>query len=163
MYAGKTVSMIAAMAENRVIADGSELPWDVPEDRKLFMEMTLGHPVIMGRKTWETLPEPLSGRVNIVVTRQVGLKISGARVVNSLEQALELAAGDKSGEIFITGGGEIYRLGMAYADRIYLSVIGGSWPGDVFFPEIPADEFRLAESRSVKAAINFQFRVYERR
>jgi len=131
------ISIIAAMAKNRVIGSEGEIPWNIPEDLKRFRELTMGHPVIMGRKTFEQIGRPLPGRLNIVLTRRTGYRATGCLVLHSLADALDACAG--ADEAFICGGGEIYRQTIAMADRIYLTVIDLEPEGDVLFPAIPAD------------------------
>ncbi len=126
------------MSENRVIGRGNKLPWKIPEDLKYFMTMTLGRPVIMGRKTFESIKKPLPGRTNIVVSRNFAA--TGATVVRSLPEAVaeakKIATRDRQKEIMIAGGGQIYEQALAFADRIYLTVIHREIEdGDAFFPE----------------------------
>ncbi|HEY6871240.1 MAG TPA: dihydrofolate reductase [Geobacteraceae bacterium] len=155
------ISLIAAMAENRVIGREGAIPWDLPEDRRRFRELTWGHPVIMGRRTFESIGRPLPGRRNIVITRQEGYRAPGCIVVHDLASALE-AAGDAD-EVFICGGGELYREALPFASRIYLTVVHGEFDGDVLFPEIPAAEFREVERWPVRDTLQCEFVVYERR
>lgn len=132
------ISMIAAMGSNRVIGKDNDIPWHLPDDFKYFKETTKGHHVIMGRKNWESLPhsfQPLPGRPNIVITRQEEYPLEGATVVKSLEEALHIAKDNGEHEAFIIGGGEIYRMGLEYADKIYLTEINGEFDGQVTFPE----------------------------
>jgi len=140
------VSIIAAMAEDRVIGWQGAIPWDLPEDRRRFRELTMGHPVIMGRRTFESIGRPLPGRTTIVITRQRGFRADGCVAVNDLAAALEAAAAN--GEAFICGGGELYREALPLADRIYLTIVPGRPGGDAFFPEIPAGEFLETERRT---------------
>lgn len=154
-----TIALIAAMAENRVIGRGPVIPWDLPDDRKRFREITWGRPVIMGRKTFETLEKPLPGRLNIVLTRRGDYKPSGCRVARDPKQALALA-GDAE-EVFICGGAEIYREFMPLADRIHLTVIHRDCDGDVRFPELPPD-FTVIDREFVPEPIPHTFFVYER-
>jgi dihydrofolate reductase len=137
-----TLSLIVAMAKNRVIGAKNKLPWRIPEDLKRFREITLGHPVIMGRKTWESIGRPLPGRSNIVVSRQPGFSAEGVTVVGSLDAAIDSAAASGSDEIFVIGGGEIYRQALSRADRIYLTLLERDVDGDAFFPDFSEDEFK---------------------
>lgn len=127
------ISMIAAMAKNRVIGHENSLPWHLPEDLKHFKQMTLGKPVVMGRKTYESMGKPLPGRKNIVVTRNAHYQEEGCIVVTSLEQAIVHLADVK--EIMIIGGTEIYRLALPIAHRMYLTFIDLEVTGDAYFPE----------------------------
>jgi dihydrofolate reductase len=134
------ISMIAALgARNRALGKDGDLLWHIPEDLKRFRELTCGHPVVMGRKTWESLPEsvhPLPGRVNFVVTRQSGYEAKGATVVAGLETAIEAAKFAPGGEeVFVIGGGEIYAAALPHANRLYLTLIDDEKEGDSFFPE----------------------------
>ena len=136
------LSLIVAMARHRVIGLNNTLPWHLPEDLKHFKETTLGKPVIMGRKTWDSLPEkfrPLPGRRNIVVSRNAGLQLSGAEVAHSLEAAKALLA--PNDEAFVIGGAELYRLALPMADHLYLTEIDAAFEGDAHFPEINAADW----------------------
>ena len=159
------VSLIAAMSENRVIGREGKLPWYLPRDMRRFKTLTTGHAVIMGRKTFETLGAPLPNRRNLVVTGNRAYEASGADVAHSLDAALSLVEGDE--EIFIAGGGEIYRLALPVADRIYLTVVHDAFNGDARFPEFPMHDWRLAEDLRYESderhAFPFSFRLYVRR
>jgi dihydrofolate reductase len=137
-----TITIIAAMAENRVIGRNGSIPWDLPEDRKRFRALTMGHPVIMGRRTWQSLPCQLDGRTVIVLSRNREFIPPDGVPAGSLEEALTLAAeADGNEEVFIAGGGDLYRQALPLADRIYLTLIHREIPGDVRFPELPANCF----------------------
>lgn len=155
------ISIIAAMAENRVIGRYGSIPWDIPEDRRRFRELTMGHPVIMGRRTFEAIGHPLPGRKNIVLTRQPAFRAKGCLVVNSLLSALRACGGDE--EVFICGGGELYREALPLAERVYLTVVHGEFQGDVVFPELPAGEFAETERRGGGRADVCTFLVLERK
>jgi dihydrofolate reductase len=166
-----TVSMIAAMAENRVIGAGDEIPWHVPEDFKYFKAQTLGKPIIMGRTTFESIhkmkgTEPLSGpclpkRQNIIVTRNADYHPTDCVVGHSLENAIEQAQShvNETNEIMVCGGGQIYKQALGLADKIYLTVIHQTPDGDVFFPELSKDDWMLASSDPQDG---FTFYIYER-
>jgi dihydrofolate reductase len=129
------ISLIAAVAENGVIGQENKLPWHLPADLKHFKAMTLGKPVLMGRKTWESLGRPLPGRHNIVITRQVGYKVpAGVTVAASLEKALTLAG--QEAEVMVIGGAQIYRQALPLADKVYLTRVALSPTGDTFFPDL---------------------------
>lgn len=131
------VALIVAVAENGVIGRDGKLPWRIPEDMKWFKARTEGRPLIMGRKTWESLPKrPLPGRTNIVVTRDASFKAEGGVVVTSLAAALDVAAGEAPEEIMVIGGAEIYRAAMPFVRRIYLTSVHGEIEGDTYFPPI---------------------------
>ena len=133
------ISLVWAMAENRVIGRNNNLPWYLPEDLKYFKRITLGKPVIMGRKTYESIGKPLPGRANIVVTRNTDFSAEGVRTVNSLAAAKKLceSIGEIDGvdEAMVIGGAEIYTQAMPLADRLYLTEVHANVEGDTFFPE----------------------------
>ena len=157
------ISLIAAMAKNRVIGRKGDIPWKIPGEQKLFKKITLGHAVIMGRKTFESLKRPLVERTNIIITRQQDYVAKGCIVAHDLPSALKSCPPGED-EAFIIGGGQLYQAGLAMADRIYLTVIPRDIDGDTYFPEIPATEFRLVESETITAAgiESYDFFIYER-
>lgn len=134
------LALIWAMARNRTIGRNNALPWYLPEDLKYFKRVTLGKPIIMGRKTWESIGRPLPGRTNIVITRDVAFQADGVRVVHSLEQALALAEKicllDGGDEAIVMGGAEIYALALPHADRLYLTQVHADVEGDAHFPPL---------------------------
>ena len=134
------ISLIAAMARHRVIARGGRLPWHMPTDLQYFKRMTLGKPVIMGRKTYEAMGKALPERQNIVVTRQVGYQATDCEVVGSLDEALILV--QTAEEVMVIGGGQLYQLALAQADRMYLTFIDAEIEGDVYFPEWNPSEWQ---------------------
>lgn len=158
------ISLIAAVAANGVIGAGGTLPWHLPDDFRWFKAQTMGKPVVMGRKTWESLAGALPGRRNIVLTRDPGYVAAGATVVDSPEAAKQ-AAGNVE-EIMVIGGGEIYRAFMPDATRIFLTHVDAVVPGDTNFPVLSPEEWVLVSSDSHPAdkrhAHEFEFRVYER-
>lgn len=137
-----TLSLIIARADNGVIGDKGALPWRLPADLKYFKAMTLGKPIIMGRKTWRSLGRPLPGRHNIVLTRQLGFTTAGASVAASLDEALAIAQEGEAQEIMVIGGAEIYRLALARAERVYLTEVHASPPGDTCAPAFGAADWR---------------------
>lgn len=153
------------MAENRVIGSRGRLPWHLPEDMRRFKSLTTGHTVIMGRKTFETLRQPLPQRRNILITSNRGYRVDGAEVVHSLDEALALARNES--EVFIAGGGQVYRLALPLASRIYLTVVHATYDGDAFFPEFPTADWSLVSDHPFAAddrhAVSFSFREYRRR
>ncbi len=160
------LSIIAAMAPNRVIGRNNELPWHYPEDLKYFKEKTMGKPILMGRKTFESIGKPLPGRWNIVITRQKGLQIPGVIVANSIKDGIAQVESRSieedrpiPGEAFIIGGAELYRETMAIAEKIYLTLIPDQVEGDAFFPEIP-NGFK-EKFRELRGALYFV--IYERK
>lgn len=140
-----TISIIAAISENRVIGNNNKLLWHIPEDFARFKKITLNHPVIMGRKTYESIGKPLPDRTNIIITRDENYKTEGCLVVHSLEEAIRLAKESPSfaesdsamagKEIFIIGGGQIYQQAINIADKLYLTVIKKEFAGDTYFPD----------------------------
>lgn len=133
------IAMIWAMAENRVIGRNNKLPWHLPNDLKYFKQLTTGKPVIMGRKTYDSIGKPLPNRVNIVVTRDGNFQADGIKVVHDLPSAIELADAEclisGADEVIIMGGAEIYKLGLPYADRLYITFVHSEVEGDAYFPE----------------------------
>ena len=161
------ISMIAAIGERtRALGRDGDLLFKIPEDLKRFREITKGHPVIMGRKTWESLPEavrPLPKRANFVVTRQLNYEAPGALVVSSIEEALKsarLVGG--SDEIFIIGGGELYTLGLPYADRLYLTLVDDDAEGDVSFPDYSSFTKEIAREEHPEGAPPYSFVTLEK-
>ncbi|MDR1311795.1 MAG: dihydrofolate reductase [Burkholderiaceae bacterium] len=156
-----TISMIAAMAENRVIGLDGRMPWHIPGELKRFRDHTLGRALIVGRKTHEAIGRVLPGRTSIIVTRQAGYQVEGAHVVHSVEEALALAK-TLCDDIVIGGGGELYRQALKWVDFIYLSVIHAHFEGDTHFPALPDGLFREISREEVATSIPYSFVVYER-
>lgn len=135
------ISFVVAVSRNGVIGREGGLPWHISSDLKRFKEITMGKPVVMGRKTWDSLPKkPLPGRPNIVITRQEGFSAPGAAVAGSAEEAIALCAA--AAEIAVIGGGEIYRMFWPKVDRLYLTAVDMAVDGDTRFPELRAGEWR---------------------
>lgn len=161
------IAIIAALdSTTRAIGKDNTLLWHIPDDLKRFKELTTGHPVIMGRKTWESLPErfrPLPNRTNIVVTRQLGYKTEGAAVVDSLSDAF-LAAQEAPGsnETFVIGGGEIYIAALPYATHLYLTLVDDSSEADTFFPAYEK-EFNILSNENGAGVPPHCFQVLERK
>lgn len=155
------IALIAAMAEHRVIGRGGSIPWKIPGEQKRFKRITLGHTVIMGRRTYESIGRPLPGRTNIVVSRRPGFRPEGCLAASGLEAALALCpAGEE--EIFIIGGGQLYREALPIADRIYLTVVPLTVDGDAFFPEIPAEAFALTSAERIPGPPAYDLLIYDR-
>jgi dihydrofolate reductase len=156
------ITIIAAAAENEVLGKDNELVWHLPDDFKRFKELTTGHHIIMGRKTFETFPKPLPNRTHIIISRQSDYRTEGGIVVNSMDEALEIAKNDV--QPFIIGGGEIYAIGMDYADKIELTRIHADFEGDTFFPKINEKEWELVEEHfhpaDEKHAQSFTYLTY---
>jgi dihydrofolate reductase len=155
------ISLIVAMASNRVIGDRGDIPWKIPGEQKMFKEITLGHAVIMGRKTYESLIRPLPGRTNIVVTRQTDYEAPGCIIAQDLDRAIKSIATDES-EAFIIGGGQLYHETIPVADRIYVTLIPREIPGDTFFPKIPDADFEIKKSEFIDGPEPYHFYIYER-
>lgn len=159
------LALIAAVPRNRVIGRGGELVWHESEDQKHFRRVTLGCPVIMGRKTWDSLPErfrPLPGRRNVVVTRNAGWQAAGAERAGSLDAALALVADVP--KVFVIGGAELYALALPRADELELTEVDAEFEGDAVFPDWPRERFALAASEPhVSAAgVGYRFNHYIR-
>jgi dihydrofolate reductase len=160
------ISMIAALAKNRAIGKNGQLLWHLPEDMRHFRETTRGKPVIMGRKTWESLPDsfrPLPGRHNIVVSRNPAYPAPGATLVGSLEEAIR-AAGETA-DVFVIGGAELYRQALPLATRLYLTEIAQDFTGDTFFPDLPPEDWEEVSRKAQQGTSGpaFSFAVYRRR
>lgn len=161
-YPGPCVSLIVAYSSNRVIGRDNALPWKLPGDLAHFKRSTLGRPIVMGRKTWESLGRPLPGRRNIVISRNPSYQAAGAQVVPDLPAALAACAGEA--EIFVIGGAQIYAQALACARRIVATEVKARVEGDAFFPYLPSFEWREL-SREPQAAENgweYDFVVYGR-
>lgn len=155
------ISIIVAMAKNRVIGANNQLPWHLSADLKRFKALTMGHHIIMGRKTWESFGRLLPGRRHVIVSRQPGYSVAGAQVVHSLDAAIAACTGDD--EIFVIGGGEIYRQALPVTDRIYLTEIIREFDGDTRFPELDKALWRLTERTPGRNHdIDYAFCNYER-
>jgi dihydrofolate reductase len=138
------LSLIVAMSENRVIGRNGRLPWHLSSDLRRFKQLTLGHHLVMGRRTFEAIGRLLPGRISVVITRQAGYQAAGALAAGNLDAALGLTAGD--GEVFVVGGAEIYRLALPAADRIFLTLVHAQLEGDAFFPAWDEAAWHLVES-----------------
>ena len=157
------IALVVAHSANRVIGRDGGLPWHLPSDMKHFRELTAGGTVLMGRKTYESIPErfrPLPGRRNLVLTRN-GYQAEGAEAFGELAEALEACGGD----CFVIGGGETYRQALPLADRVHATVVEGDVEGDAFFPELPDGEWELLEASDpvTENGHTFTFRTYARR
>ena len=165
------ISLIWAMAENGVIGRGNSLPWRLPRDMQFFMTATMGKPVIMGRKTFESMKAPLPGRTNIVMTRAADYEREGVRVVANFAEALKVARAqcevDGKDEIMVAGGAEIYRLALAVATRLYVTTVHAEVEGDTWFPELDWSLFEEARAESFPAddrhSHSFTISVFNRR
>jgi dihydrofolate reductase len=155
------------MDEQRGIGVDGRLPWHLPADLKRFKSLTMGHHLIMGRKTYESIGSPLPGRTMIIVTRNPNYQPDGCMVARSLETAIEFARMGFENEAFIIGGGDLFEQAIDLADRIYLSQVHATLPADVYFPEITSDDWQETEAELVpsdeKNLYDFTFKVLHRR
>lgn len=162
------ISLIAAMTKNRVIGKDNDLPWKLPDDMKYFQQTTKGHVVIMGRKNYDSLPpsfKPLPNRTNVILTRQKGYKANECVVYDNLEDALEFAKGKDEQEVFVIGGGQVYKEAITKGDRIYLTEIQTEIDGDVFFPAMDASWKAVSRKHHPtddRHKYAFDFVVYEK-
>jgi dihydrofolate reductase len=165
-----SLALIVAASENHVIGKNNQLPWYLPGDLKYFKAITMAKPVIMGRKTFESIGKPLPGRDNIVITRNADYQADGIKVVASLEEAIALAESitliNGGEEIMIIGGAQIYNQALAMADRVYLTRVHRHVEGDAFFPELAADEWQEVAREDITAEepnpFDFSYLVLDR-
>ncbi len=159
------ISLIVARSDNGVIGRDRKLPWRLPADLRHFKTTTMGKPVIMGRRTWESIGKPLPGRTNIVLTREPGYTTAGCLAAHSLDEGLELAG--EAPEIMIIGGEAVYREALPKASRIYLTEVHATVEGDAFFPELDTDEWqetrRDEHAADETVAFDYSFVTLERR
>lgn len=157
-------SIIVAMSENRVIGRQGGLPWRLSADLRRFKRLTMGHHIVMGRKTFESIGRLLPGRTSIVLTRDSAFAFPGAVIARSLEQAVKRAGDDQ--EIFLIGGGQVYRETLEKADRLYLTMVHAEVDGDTYFPEIHLTQWQLVDrerhSADDKNEHDYSFIVYDR-
>ena len=158
------LSLIVAMAKNRIIGANGKIPWHLPNELQLFKSVTMGHHIIMGRKTYESINRLLPGRTTVIVTRQKDYAVAGAKIAHTLDEAVALCAGDS--EIFIIGGGELYRAALPKADRIYLTVVDAEPAGDTKMPEFDATQWRVHStqrySKDDRHAHDYRFEIHDR-
>jgi len=168
-------ALIVAMAENQTIGIDNTLPWHLPNDLKYFKQVTMAKPIIMGRKTYESIGRPLPGRTNIVITRQSDYQAAGIVVVNSLQQALDkaesISADAGHDEVMVIGGAEIYQQALLQADRLYITHVYADVKGDAFFPSVNWNDWQEAQREDHKAdpvgeaqknPYDYSFVVYDR-
>jgi dihydrofolate reductase len=157
------IAIVAAVARNGVIGRGNALPWRLPDDLQHFKRLTLGHPIVMGRRTWESLPGILPGRRHIVVTRDLHYDAPGAEIAHSLDQAVAAAGGD---EVLVVGGAELYAQALPLAQRLYLTLVDADVEGDARFPPLDPGEWREVAREAYPAddrhAYPFSFVTLER-
>lgn len=160
------ISFIWAMDENGLIGKDNALPWRIPEDLKFFKRTTLGHPVVMGRKTFESFGKPLPGRENVILTRNASFTHDECTVFHHVEEVLAFA--DKQrGETFIIGGSNVYEQFLPYADKLYVTTIHHAFEGDTHMAEVPWDDFTLVESekglKDEKNPYDYEFKIFIRK
>lgn len=158
------INIIAAVASNNVIGRNGELPWHLPQDLLRFRQLTIGHHVIIGRKTFESLKRPLPGRFNIVISRQDYKAPEGVKVVESMEEALYIS--ERDNEVFIIGGAEIYKLALPFADRLLLTEVEGDFQGDTYFPYLDIENwerYHEAYGCDAKSGVEYNFVNYVRK
>jgi dihydrofolate reductase len=159
-----SLSLIVAVAENCVIGRGGTLPWHLSADLKRFKQLTMGHTIIMGRRTWESIGRALPGRRSIVVSRNASFRATGAETVTTLDAAIELAAGDT--EVFVIGGASLYQEALVKANRLYITRIHAAVEGDTYFPEFDQAEWRQFDSTTPQldaaSGLRYSFERYER-
>lgn len=161
------ISLIVAASENNVIGKNNQLLWNLPNDMTFFKNTTWGMPVIMGRKTYESMTGDLKGRTNIVLTRNKGLHLNEALEAASLDEAIQIAKRETDAkEIFIIGGGEIFKMAMPVANRIYMTRVHANLDGDAFFPVIDQTQWKLVASNRFETderhAYSYTFETWER-
>lgn len=161
------ISLIWAMADNQVIGIENRLPWKLPSDMKWFRKQTMGKPIAMGRKTFESFgAKPLPGRTNIIITHDQDYQAEGTVVVHSIDEALQAAEQESAEEVMIIGGASFYEQMLPRADRLYVTLVSGSFEGDAFFPEIDFSKWReverLESESDEKNEVGCSFLVYER-
>ena len=161
------LSLLVAASENNVIGKDNKLPWHLPNDLKYFKNLTWGMPILMGRKTFESIGKPLPGRKSIVITRNSDWQHEGADVVHSIEEAIMKAESFGVKEIFVIGGAEIFKTALQAANRIYLTRIHHNFVGDVYFPEVSTQEWNLTSNRFCEAdeknVYNHTYEVWNRK
>jgi len=159
----KKLSIIVAVAKNRVIGINNTLPWHLPEDLKRFRALTMGHHIIMGRKTYESLGRLLPGRTTVIVTRNKDYQVEGALVANSLEAAITLCKDDD--EIFLIGGAELYQGGLKLSNKLYITELDLQVDGDAHFPQYPVEEWQQIsrEAHTSEQGLSFSYVTYQRK
>ncbi len=159
------LSIIVAMAQNRAIGINNTLPWHISEDLKRFKTLTMGHHMIMGRKTFDSIGKPLPGRITVIVTRNQDLKIEGCIIAHTLAEAIAVSALDD--EIFVIGGAEIFAAALPLADTLYFTEIQHDVDGDVFFPEFDTklwqETVREAHGQDTQQTLSYHFVTYQRK
>ncbi len=154
------ISIIVAMSKNRVIGKDGQLPWHLPSDLQHFKQLTMGHTLMMGRRTFESIGHPLPGRRTIVLSQNPEYRIVDCEVVTNIEDGIQLAHSTE--ELFVCGGAEVYRQTLALAERIYLTELEIESDGNALFPKFPVEDFKTIFTRRYKDIINYQFSILQR-
>ena len=157
------IILIAAMTSDRVIGHNNTIPWHIPGEQTRFKEVTMGHSLIMGRKTWQSIGHPLPGRQNIVLTGNREFQAPGCQVVHSLEQGLAAARKGNGEKVFIIGGEQVYRLALERADSLLLTIIDQKCAGDTFFPAFSCPPFVLTRSEEVQMPVPYTVQLFEKK
>jgi dihydrofolate reductase len=159
------ISILVAVSKNHVIGKENKLPWHLPADLKYFKRTTLGHHIVMGRSTFESIGKPLPGRTNVIITRQEHYQAPGCVVVGDIKKAFEFCRTQGEEECFVVGGGDIIRQTLLWADRIYLTCIDAEFEGDTFFSPLNEDDWQLVKDEPYEAddqnSYPYRFQVYE--
>lgn len=157
------ISLIVAMGKNHVIGLNNQMPWHLPADLAYFKKVTTGHPILMGRKTFESIGRPLPNRTNVILTRDTSFQAEGCTVIHSIDDAIELA---KKEDLFIIGGAEIYNQFLPFVEKMYITKISESFEGDTFFPEF-GDGWQLVASEKHRAdeknQYDYEFQIFEKK
>ena len=160
------ISFIVATDENGVIGKNNQIPWYLPDDLKRFKKITMGHPIVMGRKTFESIGKPLPGRENIVLTKNKKLELKGCTVFHSEKELIDYCKRLKDEEIFVIGGANLFKIFLPYVDRIYLTKIYKRFEGDVFFPEIDFTQYVISSKekgiKDEKNPYDYEYIIYDK-
>ncbi|RFB16869.1 dihydrofolate reductase [Bacillus sp. HNG] len=159
------ISLLLAMDKNQLIGKDNDLPWRLPADLAYFKRVTMGHPIIMGRKTYDSIGRPLPGRENIIVTRDTSYKAEGCKVIHSIDEIVKMSE-ETEQELFVIGGAEIFKEILPYSDRLYITVIDEEFEGDTYFPAFDKAEWQvISKEKGIKDEKNpyeYTFLVYEK-
>ncbi|WP_077618507.1 dihydrofolate reductase [Bacillus sinesaloumensis] len=159
------ISLLVAMDKNRLIGKDNDLPWRLPADLAYFKRVTMGHPIIMGRKTYDSIGRPLPGRENIIVTRDTSYKMEGCKVIHSIEEIVKMRK-ESEQELFVIGGAEIFKEILPYSDRLYITEIEEEFEGDTYFPAFDKSEWKIISKeqgiKDEKNPYDYKFLVYEK-
>ncbi|WP_099351586.1 dihydrofolate reductase [Fredinandcohnia onubensis] len=159
------ISLLVAMDKNQLIGKDNDLPWRLPADLAYFKRVTMGHPIIMGRKTYDSIGRPLPGRENIIVTRDTSYKAEGCKVIHSIEEIVKMNQ-QTDQELFVIGGAEIFKEILPYSDRLYITEINEGFDGDTYFPAFDKAKWKVISKeqgiKNEKNPYDYTFLVYEK-